>query len=102
MNDYYTLIKNKLIDNEIYERVKDYFKERNRVVTYYEIGRLLSEDGSKYGEDVIGEYSKKLIVDVGKKYNNRILYRMRKFYSIFSNEKLTPLVSKLSWSQCLH
>ena len=98
MNDYYTLIKNKLIDNEIYERVKDYSKERNRVVTYFEIGRLLSEAGSRYGEDVIGEYSKKLIVDVGKKYNKRTLYRMRKFYSIFSNEKLTPLVSKLSWS----
>ena len=55
MNDYYTLIKNKLIDNEIYERVKDYSKERNRVNTNYEIGRLLSEAGSKYGEDVIGE-----------------------------------------------
>lgn len=28
----------------------------------------------------------------------RTLYRMRKFYEVFKNEKLTPLVSKLSWS----
>lgn len=38
------------------------------------------------------------MVEVGKKYNERTLYRMRKFYEIFKNEKLTPLVSKLSWS----
>ena len=41
--NYYNEIKNKLIDNEIYSRVKDYSKERNRVKTYYEIGRLLSK-----------------------------------------------------------
>ena len=30
---------------------------------------MLSDAGKKYGEDIIGEYSKKLIIDVGKKYN---------------------------------
>lgn len=43
--NYYNDIKNKLIDNEIYARVKDYSKERNRVVTYYEVGKILSEAG---------------------------------------------------------
>ena len=38
------------------------------------------------------------MLEVGKKYNERTLYRMRKFYEVFKNEKLTPLVSKLSWS----
>lgn len=33
--DYYNEIKQKLMDNEIYEKVKDYSKEKNRVVTYY-------------------------------------------------------------------
>ena len=33
-----------------------------------------------------------------KKYNERTLYGMRKFYEVFSNEKLNPLGSKLSWS----
>ena len=38
------------------------------------------------------------MIEVEKKYNERTLYRMRKFYEVFSNPKLTPLVSKLSWS----
>lgn len=37
------------------------------------------------------------MVEVGKKYNYRTLYRMRKFYEIFSNGKLTTMWSKLSW-----
>ena len=35
--NYYKKIKNKIIENEIYSKVKDYSKERNRVITYYEI-----------------------------------------------------------------
>lgn len=33
-----------------------------------------------------------------KKYNERTLYGMRKFYEIFNDGKLNPLGSKLSWS----
>ena len=97
-NDYYTLIKNKLIDNEIFERVKDYSKERNRVITYFEIGRLLTEAGSKYGEDIIGEFSNRLVIDVGKKYNKTTLFRMKKFYIKFNNEKGSALPTQLTWS----
>ena len=43
--NYYNEIKNKLIDNEVYKRVKDYSKERNTVITYFEIGRLLAIAG---------------------------------------------------------
>ena len=71
--NYYTEIKNKLIDNQIYSKVKDYSKERHRVITYFEIGRLLSEAGSKYGDNIIDEYSKRLVIEVGKKYNRRML-----------------------------
>ena len=39
------------------------------------------------------------MIEVGKKYNLSNLYRMRKFYEIFSNEKLEPLVPKMGWSQ---
>ena len=85
--NYYNEIKNKLIDNEVYCRVKDYSKERNRVITYYEIGKLLTEAGSKYGDKIIEEYSKKLITEVGKKYNKRTLFRMRQFYNVFKDEK---------------
>ena len=47
------------------------------------------------------EYSKKLVVEVGKKYNRRTLFRMRKFYSVFSNEKVTTMLTQLTWSHYL-
>ena len=98
--NYYNEIKNKLIDNEIYSKVKDYSKEKNRVMTYFEIGKLLSEAGSKYGESIIEKYSQKLILEVGKKYNKRTLFRMRQFYLVFSDEKVSPAGTQLSWSHC--
>ena len=36
-------IKEKLLKNEIYAKVKDYSKERNKVLTYFEVGKLLSK-----------------------------------------------------------
>ena len=99
--NYYEEIKNKIIDNEIYCKVKDYSKERNTVSTYFEIGRLLTEAGGKYGDNIIEEYSKKLVVEVGKKYNIKTLYKMKQLYKVFSDEKVAPLVRQLSWSNCL-
>ncbi len=99
--NYYDEIKNKLIDNEIYSRVKDYSKERNIVITYFEIGKLLNEAGGKYGDNIIDEYSKKLVLEVGKKYNRRTLFRMRQFYNVFKKEKVSPLVTQLTWSHYL-
>ncbi len=96
--NYYEEIKNKLINNEIYKRVKDYSKERNTVNTYFEIGKLLNEAGGKYGDNIIEEYSKKLVVEVGKKYNRRTLFRMKQFYNMFSDEKVSPLATQLTWS----
>lgn len=96
--NYYNEIKNKIIDNEVYGRVKDYSKERNTVITYFEIGRLLNEAGGKYGDNIIDEYSKKLVLEVGKKYNKRTLFRMKQFYNVFNNEKVSPLATQLTWS----
>ena len=96
--NYYNEIKNKIIDNEIYEKVKDYSKERYKVITYFEIGRLLNEAGGKYGDNIIDEYSKKLVLEVGKKYNRRTLFRMKQFYITFSNEKVSTLSTHLTWS----
>ena len=99
--NYYEEIKNKIIDNEIYCKVKDYSKERNTVNTYFEIGRLLTEAGGKYGDNIIEEYSKKLVVEVGKKYNRRTLFRMKQFYKVFSNEKVSTMLTQLTWSHYL-
>ena len=99
--NYYNEIKNRIIDDEVYSRVKDYSKERHKVITYYEIGRLLNEAGGKYGDNIIDEYSRKLVIEVGKKYNRRTLFRMKKFFSVFSNKKVTTMLTQLTWSHYL-
>ena len=96
--NYYNEIKNKLIDNEVYSKIKDYSKEKHKVITYFEIGRLLTEAGGRYGDNIIDEYSQKLVVEVGKKYNRRTLFRMKQFYNMFSDEKVSPLATQLIWS----
>ena len=96
--NYYNEIKNKIIDNETYIKVKDYSKEKHRVITYFEIGKLLDEAGSKYGDNILNDYSNKLVVEFGKKYNVRTLRRIRQYYRMFKNEKWSPLATKLSWS----
>lgn len=48
--NYYRKIKNKLIDNKIYSKVKDYLKERYKVIINFEIGNLLYVASSEYGK----------------------------------------------------
>ena len=66
--NYYNEIKNKLINNEITKKVKDYSKNKSDLTTYYNVGKLLSEAGKHYGEGIISEYSKRLTVEIGKGY----------------------------------
>ena len=99
--NYYNEIKNKLIDNEVYKRVKDYSKNRNDLNTYYEVGRLLieaqgGENRAKYGNGLIKEYSKRLTSELGKGYTFTALSRMRQFYVL--SEKVATLSQQLSWS----
>ena len=99
--NYYNEIKNELINNEIYKKVKDYSKNKNDLETYYNVGKLLieaqgGEERAKYGDGLIKEYSKKLILEVNRRYNVRTLRRMRQFYLLFMN--WSTLSTELSWS----
>ena len=100
-NNYYNEIKNELINNEVYKRVKDYSKNRNELSTYYNVGKILieaqgGEDRAKYGDGLIKEYSLKLSQEIGNKYNITTLKRMRQFYLII--EKGAAMRHQLSWS----
>ncbi len=50
INNYYNEIKNELINNEVYKKVKDYSKNRNELSTYYNVGKLFqcSENKNNY------------------------------------------------------
>ena len=96
---YYNEIRELIIDNEIYQKVKDYSKERNKVITYYKIGKLLNDAGKHYGDNIIGKYSEKLMNEVGKKYNERTLRRIKQFYTMFEVQKWSQLATEsLTWS----
>ena len=100
---YYSEIKERIINVEVTNRVKDYSKNRITLENYYEIGRLIveaqgGEEKAKYGDELIKKYSKKLMLEVDKKYSERNLRNMRRFYILFKNEKWNALRSVLSWT----
>ena len=96
--NYYNEIKNELINNEITKKVKDYIKNRSDLTTYYNVGKLLSDAGKQYGEKIINEYSKRLTSELGVSYTKRTLFRIRQFYLLFHNQKVSTLSTQLTWS----
>ena len=94
--NYYNEIKNELINNEINRKVKNYSINRSDLDTYYNVGKILSEAGSHYGEGIINEYSKRLTNDLGKGYSKRNLWLMLRFYEF--KEKMQTVSAQLSWS----
>ena len=102
--NYYEEIKNELINNEVYKRVKDYSKNRSDLMTYYNVGKLLVDaqgglDRNEYGNKLIKEYATRLTAELGKGYSWRNLYNMRLFYIRFKDSEILQTVSaKMTWS----
>lgn len=65
-DNYYNNIKQYLIDNEVYARVKDYSKNVNDISTYYKVGKELVLAGNQYGDKIINKYSARLEIEIGK------------------------------------
>ena len=96
----------KLVEKtEINKGYHDYFKNKDLVNNYFEIGRLLveaqgGEERAKYGNGLIKEWSIELTEKYGKGYSCSNLKNMRLFYLIF--KKSQPLAVLLTWSNiCL-
>lgn len=92
--DYYSEIKERLINNEIIKRKNDYSKNKNDLETYYDVGRIINE--AEGGESLIKEYSKRLKLELGKGYTLSDLKRMRKFYLIIQKGAILSHLS--TWS----
>lgn len=99
---YYVKIKNIVEQKELNEGVRRLQSNKDTLNSYYNIGKLLveaqgGEERAKYGNELIKNWSKKLVEQYGKGYNYTNLTRMRKFYIISS--KLAPLAQQLiSWT----
>ena len=97
--NYYNKIKNELINNEVYKKVKDYSKNRSDLNTYYKVGKLLNDAGKSYGEGIIKKYSDRLTKELGKGYGLSNLKRMRQFYWLI--EKGVAMPHFLSWTHIM-
>ena len=99
--NYYNEIKETLVKNEIYKKVKDYSKNKSDLNAYFEVGRLIveaqgGEKRAKYGNKLIKEYSEKLTKELGRGYTERNLRNMRSFYIKF--KKWHTVCAELNWS----
>ena len=47
--NYYEEIKNRLVDNEVNRRVKNYSINKSDLDTYYNVGKMLYEEDKHYG-----------------------------------------------------
>ena len=99
--NYYDEIKETLVKNEVYKKVKDYSKNKSDLKAYFEVGRLIveaqgGEKRAKYGNKLIKEYSERLTRELGKGYKVSNLKNMRQFYLIFKKRQALP--GELTWS----
>ena len=96
----------KLVEKtEVNKGYHDYFKNKDLVNNYFEIGRLLveaqgGEERAKYGNGLIKEWSIELTEKYGKGYDASNLRRFRQFYMCF--KKGGPVAHQLTWTNiCL-
>ena len=102
--NYYNEIKETLVKNEIYKKVKDYSKNKSDLNAYFEVGRLIveaqgGEKRAKYGNKLIKEYSERLTKELGKGYTYTNLSRMRQYYLLFEKVAAVRQYSgNLTWT----
>ena len=76
------------------------------ILMYQRVGKFLSErsKSANYGDayiDSLAEYIQTRFPGI-KGFNRRGLYRMKQFYELYAeNEKVSPLVTQLSWTNHL-
>ena len=100
----YKEIKNELVQSVIDKKVDNYFVNRNELMHYYNVGKMIieiqgGENRAKYGDVLIKKISAKLTKELGKGYSYRTLNLMRKFYLF---QKVHPVGAQfntsLNWS----
>ena len=99
--NYLNEIKSVIEKDIILNKKLNYYKNESLVKTYFEVGKLLVEaqgglDRSKYGDNLIKNWSIELTNLYGKGYSYTNLKNMRQFYIIF--EKGQPMADQLTWT----
>lgn len=100
MDKHLNNIKNLINETKAYERKTEILIERNKVNTYFNIGKEIANaigERSDYGERLLKHYSDELTREYGRGYDYSNLRRMRIFYNTFRN--CATVWHNLNWSQ---
>ena len=87
---YYISIKEKILQSEIYDKARDYAKDRNKVKVYFEIGKLLSNAGKDYGKNIIKQYENISIKPLISESFQRNIIKYKYTIYVFTS-KLMPI-----------
>lgn len=87
---------------EINKKAKLIKDNNDTLITYWNVGKLIVEAQggtlrAKYGNNLVKEWSEKLVSLYGNSYNSDNLRRFRQFYITFP--KYYPAGHTLNWSQ---
>ncbi len=99
MDRHLSNIKHLIDKNIVYEKKTNILKERNKVNTYFNIGKEIVEaigERSEYGKGLLKTYSLELTKKYGSGYDYTNLNRMRKFFLVFEN--VASVRQQLSWT----
>lgn len=100
--NYYEEIEHLIRKKEINKKARLIKDNNDTLITYWNVGKLIVEAQggnlrAKYGNNLIKEWSKKLVSLYGNSYNSDNLRRFRQFYITFP--KYDPAGHTLNWSQ---
>jgi predicted nuclease of restriction endonuclease-like (RecB) superfamily len=98
MNEYFKQIDELITNRETTRKVRNYVENEENLITYWNIGKMLSIVGTKYGEGTIKKWSIIFTSKYGKSYNYRNLLLMIQYYTNYKN--MNPMGSHLNiaWS----
>src|SRR5574344_86021 len=98
MNEYFNKIDELISKRETTRYVRKYVENEETLVTYWHVGKMLSEVETKYGEGTIKKWSVVFTKKYGKGYSYANMRRIKQFYLMFSN--CAPMVRnlKVTWT----
>ena len=103
-NNFYSEIKNELVQIVIDKKVNNFFANRNELTHYYNVGKKIieaqgGESKAEYGNRIIKKFSVRLTEELGKGYSVTTLKYMRMFYLFLKSQPLVDQsIIQINWS----
>src|SRR5574344_1829567 len=98
MNEYFNKIDELISKRETTRYVRKDVENEETLITYWHVGKMRSEAGTKYGEGTIKKWSLTFTKKYGNNYNITNLQIMRQYYFAFINYDPVDHKFNISWT----